>query len=195
MAKALAPEARVRFAQRLKQLRGEKGHVRARYFAKSLGIEENRYTRYERAEVEPDLTLLHKMCEVLRVSPNELMGFAETAGQGGAPAFAEDTSEFGGADRFDRQFGMLAWRLASEAIGIRSKDRPRSKGSADPLASARETGKLFQQLQSDPFGTVAAIAADEGLKKLDAKRKAELADLITQFASVAAQAPSGGARR
>ncbi len=74
---------------------------------------------------------------------------------------------------------------------IRSKDRARSKGDADPLASARETGKLFQQLQSDPFGTVAAIAADEGLKKLDAKRKAELADLITQFTTVATQASSG----
>ena len=54
MAKALAPEVRARFAQRLKLLRVQKGYLRARYFAKSLGIEENRYTRYERAEVEPE---------------------------------------------------------------------------------------------------------------------------------------------
>ena len=195
MAKALAPEARVRFAQRLKALRAERGHMRARYFAKSLGIEENRYTRYERAEVEPDLTLLQKMCEVLRVTPNELMGFAETGGHVPPPVFAEDASEFGGADRFDRQFGLLAWRLASEAVGIRSKDRTRPKGSADPLASARDTGKLFQQLQLDPFGTVAAIAADENLKRLDARRKTELAELIAQFTGVAAQAASGSTHR
>ena len=74
MAQTLAPEVRARFAQRLKTLRTQRGFDRARYFAKSLGIEENRYTRYERAEVEPSLTLIHKMCETLQVSPNELLG-------------------------------------------------------------------------------------------------------------------------
>lgn len=190
MAKALAPEVRARFAQRLKTLRVQKGYLRARYFAKSLGIEENRYTRYERAEVEPDLTLLQKMCEVLRVTPNELVGFAEYGGPPLAPTFAEEASEYAGGDRFGRQLGMLAWRLASEAAVIRNKQRAQVKGAADPLAIARETGKLFQQLQSDPFGMVAAIAADEDLKKLDARRKAELAELITSFTDLAAQAAS-----
>ena len=185
MAKALAPPARIRFAQRLKALRAERGHLRARYFARSLGIEENRYTRYERAEVEPDLTLIHRMCEALRVTPNELMGFAEIGGHSMAPTFDEDASDFG-ADRLDRQLGVLGWRLATEAIAIR-KERGRSKGDADPLAGARETGKLFQQLQSDPFGTVALITSDEGLKKLDAKRKSELAELIKQFTTTATQ--------
>src|SRR5712671_1757643 len=77
MVQMLAPEVRSQFAQRLKSLRTQRGFDRARYFAKSLGIEENRYTRYERAEVEPSLTLIHKMCETLRVSPNELLGFAD----------------------------------------------------------------------------------------------------------------------
>jgi transcriptional regulator with XRE-family HTH domain len=188
MAKALAPATRVRFAQRLKALRAERGHLRARYFARSLGIEENRYTRYERAEVEPDLTLIHKMCEVLRVTPNELLGFAETGGHAMAPAFGEEASEFAGADRLDRQLSVLGWRLATDAVAIRKERGRSSKGDADPLASARETGKLFQQLQSDPFGTVALIAADEGLKKLDAKRKGELAGLIKQFTDTATQA-------
>ena len=66
----LAPEVRSQFAKRLRTMRTQRGFERARYFAKSLGIEENRYTRYERAEVEPSLTLIHKMCETLRVSPN-----------------------------------------------------------------------------------------------------------------------------
>jgi transcriptional regulator with XRE-family HTH domain len=73
----LAPEVRLQFAKRLKQLRIEKGFLRARTFANALGIEENRYTRYERAEVEPSLTLIHKMCETLQLSPNELLGFTE----------------------------------------------------------------------------------------------------------------------
>ncbi|HZN28595.1 MAG TPA: helix-turn-helix transcriptional regulator, partial [Xanthobacteraceae bacterium] len=77
----LAPEVRSRFAKRLKSMRTQRGFGRARYFARSLGIEENRYTRYERAEVEPNLTLIHKMCETLRVSPNELLGFADPGAQ------------------------------------------------------------------------------------------------------------------
>jgi len=56
-------------------LRVQKGFATARQFALALGIEENRYTRYERAEVEPSLTVLLKICETLRVSPNELLGF------------------------------------------------------------------------------------------------------------------------
>jgi len=69
----------LQFAKRLKQLRTEKGFLRARTFANALGIEENRYTRYERAEVEPSLTLIHRMCETLQSSPNELLGFTENA--------------------------------------------------------------------------------------------------------------------
>ena len=42
----------------------------------AIGIEENRYTRYERAEVEPSLTVLLKICETLGVSPNDLLGFS-----------------------------------------------------------------------------------------------------------------------
>jgi len=79
MAPMLAPEVRLQFAKRLKTMRTQRGFDRARYFARSLGIEENRYTRYERAEVEPSLTLIHKMCETMRVSPNELLDFTESA--------------------------------------------------------------------------------------------------------------------
>ena len=72
-----APAVRLQFAKRLKQLRTEKGFLLARTFAHALGIAENRYTRYERAEVEPSLTLIHKICGTLRVSPNDLLGLIE----------------------------------------------------------------------------------------------------------------------
>jgi transcriptional regulator with XRE-family HTH domain len=191
MAKPLAPEVRSQFAKRLKDMRVQSGFLRARYFAKSLGIEENRYTRYERAEVEPSLTLIHKMCTTLRVSPNELLGFAETGGPA-FPGLAEDAPGAGGRaeDPRIRHAGLLAWRLASEIVAIRNRYRASPKGAGDRLAATRETGKLFQKLQSDPFGTVAEIAADDVLQKLSAERKAELAELIDAYTENVAKTAS-----
>src|SRR5262245_43780911 len=123
MSKTLAPEVRAQFARRLKDMRVRNGFPRARYFAKSLGIEENRYTRYERAEVEPSLTLIHKMCETLRVSPNELLGFADYAGPVQLPAFAAEPAPAQAEDDTTRHRGLLAWRLASEAAALRSRQR------------------------------------------------------------------------
>lgn len=68
------PAARGDFARRLRALRVPRGFATARAFALALGIDENRYTRYERAEVEPDLALIRHICEVLGVTPNELLG-------------------------------------------------------------------------------------------------------------------------
>jgi transcriptional regulator with XRE-family HTH domain len=57
-AKAQVPEERRIFAARLKELRFLRGHHTAKKFAQALGIEQNTYTRYERAEVEPSLTVI-----------------------------------------------------------------------------------------------------------------------------------------
>jgi transcriptional regulator with XRE-family HTH domain len=64
---------RTRFAKNLRRLRIEKGFRTAREFSAALGIDENRYTRYERGEVEPNLALFLKICDALHVSPNELL--------------------------------------------------------------------------------------------------------------------------
>lgn len=214
MEKPLAPEVRTEFAKRLREMRLQSGFPRARYFAKSLGIEENRYTRYERAEVEPSLTLIHKMCETLGVSPNELLGFAEYAGSSvsgfaeGAPyesASVEDvdpqrwaqilrlTSVAEDADA--RRSDLLAWRLASEAVLVRHKLRASAKAPSDPLAATRATANLYQKLLSDPFGTVAEIVGDDALKDLDSERKAGLADLIEAYTESLSRAASGKLRR
>jgi transcriptional regulator with XRE-family HTH domain len=187
MSKALAPEVRAQFSHRLKKLRVQNGYSRARYFARSLGIEENRYTRYERAEVEPSLTLLHKMCEILKVSPNELMGFADPAGS--STVFGEELSQYAEAgERSNRDVAQMAWKLASETVHSRARVRAHTKVLDDPLAATRETGKLFQQLQADPFGTVALVVADDALKNLDAKRKSEFAELISEFTGAVTKA-------
>jgi transcriptional regulator with XRE-family HTH domain len=198
MAKTLAPTVRAEFAKRLKDIRVRSGFLRARYFARSLGIEENRYTRYERAEVEPSLTLIHRMCEILRVSPNELMGFADNGGPAQITYFAEDAPKENAWETDQEQqrpLGALAWRLASETIAIRSRHRVPSKSASDPLAGARETGKLFQRLEADPFGTVAEIVGEPALKELDAARKARFAQLIAAFTDGVTDRSSGGAPR
>jgi transcriptional regulator with XRE-family HTH domain len=183
MPKPLAPAVRSQFAKRLKEMRAEAGFPRARYFAKSLGIEENRYTRYERAEVEPSLTLIHQMCEALHVSPNQLLGFAEPGGHAGAGFYEEAPRGYAPSAYYSASpLDLLAWRLASEVARIRGKSHRSGKGVADdPLAAMRETGMLFQRLQRDPMGTVAEIAADEALTNLDPKRRSAVAELIKAF--------------
>jgi transcriptional regulator with XRE-family HTH domain len=186
----LAPDVRSQFAERLKNIRSQRGFGRARYFARALGIEENRYTRYERAEVEPNLTLIHKMCEMLGVTPNELLGF--NGPRQARPGFGEaspdravrgDSRDVAG-DAFARaadRLESLAWRLATEAVAVRQQHSGKSRTSGDPLETFRETASLFRSLQSDPFGSVAEIVAEPALKSLDAGRKAELADLIRLY--------------
>jgi transcriptional regulator with XRE-family HTH domain len=192
MVKPLAPEVRSQFAKRLKEMRVERGFPRARYFAKSLGIEENRYTRYERAEVEPSLSLIHKICNTLRVSPNQLLGFAEPGGGAGfseEPLAGAALSEDFSASHLD----LLAWRLASEMAAIRNRSQRATKATAsDPLAATRETGMLFQRLQRDPFGTVAEIASDEALTNLEARRRSAVAELIKAFTDAMTEAPKAG---
>jgi transcriptional regulator with XRE-family HTH domain len=191
MAPMLAPEVRLQFAKRLRTMRTQRGFDRARYFARSLGIEENRYTRYERAEVEPSLTLIHKMCETLRVSPNELLGFAESGQEHffePAPGLAEAaTGEIAQTPRRDGTghgpdaASTLAWRLAAEAVAIRHEQTGKSKAASDVLGTMRETGALFRSLQARPFETAVELAADPALERVDGKRRAALAGLIRSY--------------
>jgi len=204
MAQTLAPEVRSQFAQRLKSLRTQRGFDRARYFARTLGIEENRYTRYERAEVEPSLTLIHKMCETLHVSPNELLGFAEPRQGHQMPGLAEPAlEEIARAHAGDAEgpgkgrdpTSSHAWNLAAEAVAIRHEHTAKSKAGADPLAALRETGALFHSLQAEPFDTVAKIVNDDALRDVDAKRRAKLAALIQAFTESVSGAGPGRQRR
>lgn len=188
MTATLAPDVRAQFAKRLKIIRTQRGFDRARYFAKTLGIEENRYTRYERAEVEPSLTLIHKMCATLNVSPNELLGFAEFNDEGAfqhAPGLSESWGEefksHAAARNGGGNPGSLAWRLAGEAVAIRSEQTGKGRSSEDPLATFRETAELFQKLQSEPFDTVASILGDAALKAATPTRKTAIAELIRAY--------------
>jgi len=185
MAPVLAPAVRAQFAKRLRSLRAQRGYERARHFAKSLGIEENRYTRYERAEVEPSLTLIYEICQKLAVTPNELLGFADGEARakpaptepapGGAAASEATVGSRGGDLR------ALAWQLASEAVQLQAQARGADKVSGDPLRLVRDTGRLYSRLEQDPFGTIADIVNDPALQDVSGERKVKLAALIAAY--------------
>ena len=110
--RTFAPPVRAAFAKRLREQRVQGGYARARSFAQALGIDENRYTRYERAEAEPDLTLIHKICGTLRVTPDELFGFAEDTKR----AFLEGRARDHGA-RLDSLL-QNAHAILAECLGV-----------------------------------------------------------------------------
>ncbi|MCL4765631.1 MAG: helix-turn-helix domain-containing protein [Hyphomicrobiaceae bacterium] len=67
------------FAVRLKQLRVLRGFRTARSFAQALEIDENRYTRWERGEVEPSVAMLAKMADVLNLPVDILVSGGDVA--------------------------------------------------------------------------------------------------------------------
>ena len=122
--------------------------------------------RYERAEVEPSLTLIHKMCETLRVTPNELLEFWRDRDEGGfaAPAW-RGLGEWSlrACSRWARPR-----RLAGLAPGVRSVAiagaAQLGRASADPLDIFARRRAASRKLQTEPFGTVAEIVDDARMK-------------------------------
>lgn len=61
------------FAQRLKAAREDAGYESAQGFAGVLGLEPHTYRKYERAQSEPTLETLVRICELLNVDANYLL--------------------------------------------------------------------------------------------------------------------------
>lgn len=177
--KSLKP-LRSEFANRLRRYRVPRGYRTARMFAKALDIDENRYTRYERAEVEPDLALLARMCTMLEVTPNDLLGFptiaaaapltgfAEAgagAAAGAQPALAGTPAESG-----SRNPRALAWQIACK-LAAQQLD---GQASRDAAATLKRITALFTQIEADPFAFVVAMADKPALKSMPPARQAEL---------------------
>lgn len=156
---------RQRFAQALRELRRASGFKTARKFASALGIDENRYTRYERAEVEPDLELITRFCETLGVSPNRLLGEPEPSDKA-VPGFAQE--ELGSYDKGSDaianggqggQFSakervrIAAWRLATTRARMEADP-------CDPASQLRLTASLFDQILKDPVDFAARLAKE-----------------------------------
>ncbi len=177
-----APHVRTTFAKRLKALRIPRGFSTARSFANALEIDENRYTRYERAEVEPDLSLLVKMCSLLEVTPNDLLD--TSVGSHLAPDFSDSTSvpflqvmsaRRPGNGRENANANMLksalAWRLAEEVAKLEKPD------DLNPIDKVGRVSKLFAAIEADPFSYIASITTDPRISALDTLAAAQFAAL------------------
>lgn len=63
-----------KLAENLKRIRQERGMTQAQV-AKRIPVDRTTYTKYENGIAEPHLGNLVKLCDVLQVSPNELLGW------------------------------------------------------------------------------------------------------------------------
>lgn len=61
------------FGKRLRALRTIADYKTARAFAAQLGVEENALTRWERGETEPDIEMILRICQILEITPTELL--------------------------------------------------------------------------------------------------------------------------
>jgi transcriptional regulator with XRE-family HTH domain len=173
----------------LRELRIPRGFKTARMLANALGIDENRYTRYERAEVEPDLTMLMRICGALEISPNDLFG-VEAIAQPAMPGFGESSRnvESGGAGRTgggaaepsgaaDRR-QALAWQLARELAQIEARLEPSRRAAGGALQTVQRTSRLFSEIESNPFAFVAKRVESAPITTLDAKAQARIVGLM-----------------
>lgn len=70
------------FAKRLKAARKAAGYGSAEQFAHALGAEPHTYRHYERGGAHPNLVMLTRMCQLLSVTPNDLLPMAAASKKG-----------------------------------------------------------------------------------------------------------------
>jgi transcriptional regulator with XRE-family HTH domain len=171
-------EVRIQFGVRLKSLRLSAGFRTARAFAEALALDENRYTRYERGEVEPNLATICRICSVLAIQPNDLFCFAhEAAEQKDSP------------DENRRAAPVAQVRLEASRTCLPTSN-PASigghhlaavwEGGGDLVAALRAVAEIYPSLKTaDPGRVVAEILGATG--GLDQSRKEELVNLVGDF--------------
>ena len=187
------PNARLEFAVRLRELRAIKGFRTARSLARALDIDENRYTRYERAEVEPDLDLLMRICQVLGVTPNELLSADKLLPPSGTDRLrsplAETGAAFSGADDADRQAALhlqsIGWDLCVFVTELRQAQETGAvrgePGAAPPLAFLQAVTGLQHELDRQPFAFIHQIVRDPALAGAPPEKAQKLKALINRL--------------
>lgn len=138
-----------------------RGYRTARSLARALGIDENRYTRYERAEVEPDLALIMRICEVLSITPNDLL-IDGGAGRNGSVGITIDTTAPAAVEVETAQLSRrtAAWRLAQFVAHVEGGGIGDPPDTPSDLACLQRWSQLHAVIERDPFAFVASISAD-----------------------------------
>lgn len=167
------------FSQRLRESRVRGGFKTARSFAQALDIDENRYTRYERAEVEPDLDLLTRICEKLAVTPNDLLidagsrstasatpwanvGFAEDGASpmslAPLPITSPERLQPAAASALRRR--ALTWQIARTLALAEVGGRLTLAAVLPPSAATavQRVSQIYALVERDPFWLVHALA-------------------------------------
>jgi transcriptional regulator with XRE-family HTH domain len=186
-----SPIARQRFARRLREFRVARGFKTARSLAHALEIDENRYTRYERAEVEPDMELIQQICETLKLSPNDLLGTASLSARHlvqpattSAPAgFAEPTSALPDASAMRDHLlrDKTAWSLACAVAELQSRVSDPAPETPSRLATLRHAARLFADLERRPFAAVSEILLHPAVSHAPAQEAHRIENLIEAF--------------
>lgn len=191
--------ARLEFARRLRELRAIKGYRTARSLARALEIDENRYTRYERAEVEPDLELLLRICQALDVTPNELLSSDKLRAPAGSVPMsgplAETGATFSGADDADRHAALhlqsIGWDLCVVVTDLRQAQEPLTAvpeaGAAPPLAILQVVSGLQQELDRQPFAFIRQIVRDPAVLDAPPDKAQKLKELIDRLTAAMAR--------
>jgi transcriptional regulator with XRE-family HTH domain len=175
------PLTRAVFARRLRELRVPKGYRTARSFARALGIDENRYTRYERAEVEPDLALLLRICEVLAVTPNDLLIEAMSARGLANGSLGDGTGAPGDVENAKLNRRTAAWRLAQFVAHLEAGNAGEPPDAPGDLQTLQRWSQLHATIDRDPFAFVAAITSDARFIRLEETAQKKIAELIGEL--------------
>lgn len=173
--------AGTRFNEILRNRRVTAGFRAARDFSEALGINENRYSRYERGTSEPSLSMLITISQLLNTTPNDLLGFSasQTTVSSGAPGFenvdaptpyvpheaardAEEPALVAGAtlrlnsrDRLD----ILTWQLA-DAYATEIEARARAPGKKSGRGDAERlprVAKIFARLKDEGLAALSRL--------------------------------------
>lgn len=69
------------FGERLKKAREAAGFKSAAGFAHAISITPHAYRKYERGKSEPNFDTLTRICEILKLTPNQLLPQAAKGGR------------------------------------------------------------------------------------------------------------------
>lgn len=178
MSEQQPPLARREFARRLRELRIRRGFRTARSLAAALAIDENRYTRYERAEVEPDIGLIQRICQTLRLSPDALLGTGPDKHPGPQPGqgFAEPgDNDPNGLDARAR----VMWLLASAVADLLTRNEPPGKRQ---LIRLQQAARVYSDLERRSFAAVSEILLLPVLSEASPEEAQNIGRLVEELA-------------
>ena len=158
-----------------------RGFRTARSLAGALEIDENRYTRYERAEVEPDIGLIQRICEILGLSPNELFGVGNEVPS--TRGFAEAGTGYSGPGHDDGRDGRAraTWMLACAVAELQFKARDAQSGGQPPLARLQQAARLFTDLERRPYAAVSEILLLPAVAGAPAQQAQHIGKLVEEL--------------